>query len=68
MKNITNDIHKRTNRYIDINLALELNIEADVKLHIELDELFYHYMTIKLYSQLSRRLLSREVMDYLKEK
>ena len=52
MKNITNNIHKRTNRYIDSNLALELNAKIDVKLHIELDELYYQYMTIKLYRPL----------------
>ena len=52
MKNITNNIHHRTNRYIDSNLALELNAKIDVKLHIELDELYYQYMTVKLYRQL----------------
>jgi hypothetical protein len=52
MKNITNNIHHRTNRYIDSNLGDSLNIEVDVKLHIELDELYYQYMTVKLYRQL----------------
>jgi hypothetical protein len=52
MKNISERIHKRTNRYIDSNLGDSLNIEVDVKLHIELDELYYQYMTVKLYRQL----------------
>jgi hypothetical protein len=52
MENINERIHKRTNRYIDSNLALELNAKIDVKLHIELDELYYQYMTVKLYRQL----------------